>query len=963
MKLHQHLLELPNSLTQETALRFSLAQADQVWWVQRGSMEVFYVQEQAEQAGELHHLSHVAEGGFVFGMGDQSETDAPQLLAIRHGEATIYRFPRELFEKLQDQADYQAELAKVIDGAINNLGNALIACQQPKKFAAMASGGQFKTQNAGTLVPTKQTLWFCISEGRGLVGDKLVLDQDAGFLPLAPQMVLRLEAQAAGEAVPTLERLKQGTLWQDLARFHQLAQKLIAEQNEQLKHAERLRLQEKMQNDRIVVDQALRDFSGIFKKEDKLVAPAVNTDPHLFVACKLVATMAHIELNHEVIGELKDSRDPVGAITRAANISKREVLLTGNWWQTDNGPLLAYLRADQRPVALLPLGPRRYEIVDPETKTSTEVTRENFELLEPKAVMLYRPLPGRKLGFKDLVVHASKGMSREFLIIIAMGLLSGLIGTVTPFVTGIIFDRVIPEAARTDLAFLAMGLAVVAFSTGLFYLTRSFAMLRLEGKIDIALQAAVWDRIMSLPVPFFRQFTAGDLVIRAMNIDTIRRTISGSAVITLLSGVFSVFYFFQLFYYSWKMALLGAGLILLALFPLLLGLVKLRYERQSLDIQGRLSGMVFELINGIAKLRISGAESRAFALWAKLFRQEKHLTYKAGIIDSVVATWNAAFSVVSLIAIYAFMVYLKGEGQALSLGNFLAFYAAFNLFMAAILEVSSTLVGLLNLIPAYERAKPILQTLPEESMGASQPGHLTGVIEGINLAFRYEKYGPLVLDEVSFKIEPGQFVAIVGPSGAGKSTLFRLLLGFENPEKGAIYYDGQELSGLDIRAVRRQVGVVLQYGKLLSGSIFENIVGSLPLTQEDAWEAARMAGLDQDIKEMPMGMHTVVSDSAGSLSGGQIQRVLIARALVNKPRILFFDEATSALDNQTQAIVTQSLDAMNITRIVIAHRLSTIINADCIMVIDKGRLVEQGTYAELIAKNGLFAKLAKRQIA
>jgi ATP-binding cassette subfamily C protein len=266
-------------------------------------------------------------------------------------------------------------------------------------------------------------------------------------------------------------------------------------------------------------------------------------------------------------------------------------------------------------------------------------------------------------------------------------------------------------------------------------------------------------------------------------------------------------------------------------------------------------------------------------------------------------------------------------------------------------------------VPTYERAKPILETLPEVDEMKADPGELTGELEVSHVSFRYREDGPIVLKDVSVQVKPGEFVALVGPSGSGKSTLFRLLLGFEKLEAGAVYYNGRDLVGLDIREVRRQIGVVLQNGKLMAGDIFTNIIGSSLLTLEDARQAARMAGLEDDLKAMPMGLHTVISEGGGTLSGGQRQRLLIARALVHRPRILFFDEATSALDNRTQAIVSESLDNLQATRIVIAHRLSTIMNADRIYVLQDGRVVQQGTYDELIQAEGVFADLAKRQMA
>ena len=833
----------------------------------------------------------------------------------------------------------------------------------PKTLTGKCPGNSGVEEQEIDFVPKDPVLWVKFEGGKGSLLDRYTLDSDSGRVPLTPNMYLRPQAGASLSGLTTEAFFDHESFWSALDQFHRIALYFMAVNYRQSDEAERKRLHEKVHHDQVMVDRAIRDFSGLLVKEKSDPAMTPDLGSPLFSACEVVAGASKIELNSDVVGQLKDSRDPLGAITYAANIRKRQVLLTEKWWCSDNGPLLAFTSQDRRPVALLPQSPTRYHLVDPQEQTHTPINEANQDLVLPKAVMFYRPLPAHALHLLDLVRHVGMSVGPDVVIIFIMGLLAGLVGVVTPYVMGVVFDQVIPEAARTDLAFLAMGLFVVALSTALFSLTRGYALLRFEGKIDLSLQAAIWDRILSLPVPFFRNYTSGDLVLRAMSIETIRRKLSGTAITTLIGGVFSIFYFFQLFYYSWKMALLGAGLVVVALVPMFLGIIKMKLERKALHIQGKLSGMIFELINGIAKLRASGSERRAFAVWARQFKAEKALSYKVGMIKSFIATWNAAYSVVSLIAIFSFMMYLEGEDEAISLGNFLAFFAAFTLFLTAILEVSNTLIGLLNLIPVYERVSPILETLPEKRQGAMQPGELTGAIEINNLTFRYEEDYPPSLLDVSFRVDPGQFIAVVGPSGAGKSTLFRMLLGFERPAKGAIYYDGQDLAGLDVRAVRRQIGVVLQNGRLMPGTIFENIVGSLPLTMDDAWEAAVMAGFERDIKEMPMGMHTLISDAAETMSGGQIQRLLIARALANKPRLIFFDEATSALDNQSQAKVAQSLDRLSITRIVIAHRLSTIMNADSILVIDNGRLVQRGTYDSLMAREGVFTSLAKRQIA
>jgi len=297
-----------------------------------------------------------------------------------------------------------------------------------------------------------------------------------------------------------------------------------------------------------------------------------------------------------------------------------------------------------------------------------------------------------------------------------------------------------------------------------------------------------------------------------------------------------------------------------------------------------------------------------------------------------------------------------------NVGGFLAFFTAFGQSMGAVGAWASSVSEGLIAIPQLTRLKPLMSGVSEVSEDRKPPGELSGAVEFSRLTFRYVPHGPPVLDNISLRIAPGEYVAIVGPSGSGKSSLFRLLLGFERPESGAVFFDGKAIDTLDISAVRRQLGVVLQNGTLATGSIYENICGGIQLPLEQAWEAARLAGLEDDIKAMPMGMHTVVSEGLSTLSGGQRQRVMIARAVARRPRILLFDEATSALDNQSQAIVSRTLGNLNVTRVVIAHRLSTVRQVDRIIVVVDGKIVQSGSFAELSSTPGTFASFAQRQL-
>jgi ABC-type bacteriocin/lantibiotic exporter with double-glycine peptidase domain len=387
-------------------------------------------------------------------------------------------------------------------------------------------------------------------------------------------------------------------------------------------------------------------------------------------------------------------------------------------------------------------------------------------------------------------------------------------------------------------------------------------------------------------------------------------------------------------------------------------------QRDVMAVRGRVSALVLQLLTGVSKLRVTGAEGRAFAEWAREFAQEKKLALRTGEIENSLQTFASVFPVVSTMVIFwVLLTYVQGPGTSMSPGHFIAFYSAFGTFLGQMLELSNAAMSVLLVVPLYERAQPILQALPEVDTTKADPGELSGQIDVDRVSFRYLEDGPLILNDVSIRIKAGEYVAIVGPSGSGKSTLFRMLLGLDVPESGSIYFDGRNLSQLDVVKTRRRMGVVMQSGKIRAGSILDNIIGSAPLTVTDAWDAAKMAGFDQDIEQMPMGMYTMLQQGGLTLSGGQRQRLMIARAIVNKPRVLLFDEATSALDNRTQAIVTASLQQLQATRIAIAHRLSTIQGADRIYVLEGGRLVQAGAYDELSRQSGLFADLIRRQVA
>lgn len=727
--------------------------------------------------------------------------------------------------------------------------------------------------------------------------------------------------------------------------------------------AEKIRLQEKARCDQRLIVNSISRLASINQK-DKTLSLEVASGDFLLDACRLVGQSINVEIVPPPIsspGSQCNTR--LEDISRASRIRTREVALKGEWYKQDGGPILGYMEENDRPIALIPASPSKYIVHDLALGMKKVVDKETAEKIKFLGFVFYRPFDSKEITLRDLLTFGyESSWKQDFVMIVLMGILGGLLGTAIPLATGVVFNSIIPEGDREQLLQIAFFLGASALSTMLFQFTRSLATLRMEAKMEGAIQAAVWDRLLSLPVPFFKQFSAGELAMRAMGISQIRMILSGVTLNTILSSIFSIFTFALLFYYDIKLAGVAAVLVALAILVMgSLGYWQVRYQRKVLEISNNISGMMLQLIGGITKFRVAGAESRAFHRWSKEFGEQRKLVFKRETLSNGLATFNAFFPILSSMAIF---YSLTSSNSTLSPGQFIAFNSAFISFMFSMASLSESLISANIVIPLYQRAKPILETLPEYDDTKINPKLLTGSIELSHVSFRYKEEGPLVLQDVSFQIDEGDYVGLVGTSGCGKSTLFRVLLGFEKPETGKVYYNGQDLSKVDIRAVRKQLGVVLQNGQLMSGDIFSNIVGADPyLTRDDAWEAARMVGIEEDIKEMPMGMHTFISEGTGTISGGQKQRLMIARAIIKKPKIIFFDEATSALDNRTQAIVSKSLDQLQATRVVIAHRLSTIVNCNKIIVMDQGKIVESGTYQELINNKGIFADLAKRQLA
>ncbi len=657
-----------------------------------------------------------------------------------------------------------------------------------------------------------------------------------------------------------------------------------------------------------------------------------------------------------------DPRAAVQAIAIASRLSIRRVRLRSGWHKREHGPLLGFRGTKREPVALLQYRKRgRYVSIDPARPgKSVRVDDATAADIDSSAYVFLRPFPERPIGVWDLLRFGLRHSGVDATQILALGFVGGILAGMVPLATAVLYGLIIPGAMRPQLITMVCALLAVALTAVVTEVVRGLTVVRLQARVGTTLQSAVMERLLALPALFFRRYEVGDLADRLMGINRIEQYVSDITISAALSGVFSLVSFALLFIYDAGLAWLCVLLTLIAIGAAVIeAFTTLPLRRLIYDRVGSIAGFVLQIFNGIAKLRTARAETRAFVGWLHRFVEMRRITTHAGTIVYRFGIFSAIWPAATTLAIIAY-IFIVRHG-AFPASTFIAASAAFGQLLASLLGLGDAFVQVIRVIPIYERARPLLREMPEILEGHGDPGKLNGAIELRNLSFRYETTAAVTLDRLDLKIEPGSFVAIVGASGSGKSTLFRLLLAFEKPSHGAVLYDGHDLASIDRAAVRRQIGSVLQSNSTLQGSIFENIAGARYITHAQAWDAARLVGIADEIAELPMQLETYLGSDGGGLSTGQRQRIAIARAIVTSPRILLFDEATSALDNLAQATVMSALEGLHATRLVIAHRLSTIQNADRIVVIDKGRIIQDGAYENLIATPGPFADLAQRQ--
>ena len=718
---------------------------------------------------------------------------------------------------------------------------------------------------------------------------------------------------------------------------------------------EQIRLRKQYDED--VFAEAMNDIVGSVTGKNTFFTP---DDDRKIIKNEIDEILKYYRLKSRDLPDgIKDFDEQLEYLLRPHGIMRRKVVLKDKWYKNASGPFLARRKSDNAIVALIPDKNSNLAFLDRVKGKNVKLSKENADLFEKEAICLYKPFPLEEMNTKELWKNFISVLSKRDLILFgAFTLAAMLLGTLIPVLYNFVFKYIINDNSIRPLISVSVFLVSIVLSISLINSAKNLVGRRIADKLRVNVESAIMIRILSLPAGFFKKHSSGELASKLQAVPKLCEKFVNGIVTVSITAIFSLVYVTEIYIYTPSLCVYA--LLILAvtlLFSVVLAVIKAKNMKKQIEYALKEQGMSYALITGIQKIKLAGAQKRAFARWGTAYAKSAGAKYNPPFVIKISETLGMAITLIGGIVIYYVAAVTK-----VSVSDFYAFNSAYAVVSGAFALLPMIAVSLAEIKPIMEKLSGFFKVKPEISVEKQVVSRISGGIELNNISFRYDENMPNVIDNLSLKIRPGQYVAIVGTTGCGKSTLMRLMLGFEKPDKGAVYYDGKDIEKLDLKSLRTKIGVVMQEGKLFQGDIFSNIAISSPnLTLEQAWEAAEKAGIAEDIKNMPMGMNTVISEGSGGISGGQRQRILIARAIASKPKILMFDEATSALDNITQKIVSESLDSLKCTRIVIAHRLSTIKHCNRIIVLDKGKVAEDGTYDELVEKNGLFAELISRQ--
>ncbi|MDE0395595.1 MAG: ATP-binding cassette domain-containing protein [Gammaproteobacteria bacterium] len=953
-------------------LPVTLDDPESVWFIEKGAVNLFLVEsEDGVEVAAPQHLLHRTSGwllpGVVPDRGDQGEDTTLSLVAKGRPGTLLRRLPASSLSPA-----HAAELAEQVDTWLAAVTETLsrFAIRIPRP-TALAEPGTTRTLAPCTLSVRRGVAWVSepprgASQFMGIV-DPAEPGAEVGphtaMIPLTRTSWLTLfdEATLSSESTEALAR--EGKLLPALRSFHLVAFAL-ERLNRRLAVFDEANLERARTTSRHAAEDSARQrLYNIYDLPTERDAGVEDTS--LADALQIVGRREGIDF--KIPSRSGPAGTPVGLVDvlDASGVRARRVRLKaeGRWWHGDSTALLGFRAEDGRPVALVPGIFGRYRQVDPVTKRRVRLTAARADALVDEAWMFYRPLPSGNVKPGDLLRIAVDGSAADLARLVVTGLLGGVIRVLPALALGLVAGAVMTPGGAGTVYAAAVALAGFGLLGALVQMLQSTAMMRVEGRSASRLEAAFWDRLMRLPPSILRRHPAGDLAMSGMTFQNLRDGLHGLVADSILSIIFFVPAFGVILLYDRSLGIIALALSLASLLTaLLLGLRQIAPYGRMISASRRVAGRLFQIVTGISKLRVENAEGSAFAIWARDYREQKRAEVEIGALEEHSRALGAALPFVAT-GLLLLAAALLGVGD-IPLGAFLVVYAVAIAFQSSVVRLSESFGAIAGMLPAFDQMRPLLSAVPETEVGGEPVEYLGGEILFDRVSFRYDPEGPLILDEVTIHARPGEFVAIAGESGAGKSTLFRLALGIDRPTTGAVYYDGRDLRHLNIRQVRRKIGVVPQSVGLHPQDLWDNLVSHHDgVASDEVWAAVRIAEIEKEIRAMPMGMMTMVGTSGTVLSGGESQRVTIARSVIGNPRIMLFDEATNWLDNESQTKVMRNLTALTSTRVIIAHRLSTLEQADRIYVLRAGRVVQTGSFFELMEADGVFRDLVRRQIA
>ena len=716
-------------------------------------------------------------------------------------------------------------------------------------------------------------------------------------------------------------------------------------------------IRQRKENEEAVLSEAICNIVGAVSGE-KVFFNINDKRKTLVNSIDEILKFYHLK-SRDLPDAINGTEDQLEYLLRPHGIMRRRVELKKGWHKEAIAPMLATRKDNGGVVALIPYKNRGYVFNDAESGKQCKVTQQNEEIFENEAICFYKPFPKDCISKKDLAGYILKTIPKtDFVYFAFISFAAVLIGLIVPAIYKLLLETVVYQSNIEPLLAASVFLISVTIGAGIFSAVKRLMVAKIKNEMKLSVEAAIMMRILSLPASFFKKHSSGELSNRVQSVETVCETLADSVINSGITALFSLMFIFQIYIFAPSLFDISICIMISHMvFSVICGILQTKVKRKQVEYSDKEQGISYALISGIQKIKLAGAEKRAFSKWANAYAKTASAMYNPPFILKAKNAVSAAIALVGGICIY----YVAAKNNV-GVADYYAFNSAYAIASVAFFSFIEIAVAAAEIKSKIEDINLFFESEPEISSEKQVLTKISGGIELCNVSFRYADEMPDVIDNISLKISPGQYVAIVGKTGCGKSTLMRLMLGLEKARKGVIYYDNKDIEKIDLKSLRQKIGVVMQDGKLFHGDIFSNITIASPnISAEKVWEAAEIAGIADDIKKMPMGIKTIVSEGSRGISGGQKQRILIARAIVTNPKILMLDEATSALDNVTQKKIADSLEGLNCTRIVIAHRLSTIKQCNRIIVLDKGKIAEDGTYDELMQKNGLFAELVSRQ--